>query len=60
MKVLVNEGDTVDENQIVAVVEAMKMETNVTAGCAGVVEHVYAKPDQMVEASELLISLKEE
>lgn len=60
VKVLVKEGDVVEENQIVAVVEAMKMETNVTAGLAGEVEHVYAVAEQMVEASELLISLKAE
>jgi len=60
IKVLVKEGDLVDVNQTVAVVEAMKMETNVTASCAGVVEHVYASVEQMVESSELLISLKEQ
>jgi len=60
VKIMVKEGDEVEDNQIVAVVEAMKMETNVTTKCAGVVEHVYASADQMVEASELLLSLKEE
>lgn len=58
VKVLVAEGDSIKENQTVAIVEAMKMETNITSGCAGVVEHVYAKPEQMVESSELLLSLK--
>ncbi|QEK11640.1 pyruvate carboxylase [Crassaminicella thermophila] len=59
IKVLVKQGDKVKENQIVAVVEAMKMETNITAPADGVVESVIAKEGQQVDAGELLIKLSE-
>ena len=58
VKVLVKEGETVTENQSLLVVEAMKMETNITAPTAGVIESVYIKEKQQVKAGELLIKLK--
>ena len=59
VKVLVKEGDAVEAGDTVAIVEAMKMETNVTASCSGLVEHVYVQADQMVEATELLLAMTE-
>lgn len=58
IKVLVSEGDEVKMNQTVAVIEAMKMETNVVASEEGVVESVFIAPDQSVKSGELLITLK--
>ena len=56
-KVMVKKGDTVAENQVLAIIEAMKMETSVVARAAGVVENVYIKDGQTVKAGELLITL---
>lgn len=56
-KVGVKVGDTVKENQVVAVVEAMKMETSVVAGMDGVVKEVLVTPGKTVKAGELLIRI---
>lgn len=58
VKILVNEGDKVEENQKIAIIEAMKMETNITAKSAGEISKIYVEEGQMVEAGELLIALK--
>ncbi len=57
LKVLVKEGDEVKEGQSLAVIEAMKMETNVIASVSGKVEKVAVKEGQQVKAGELLIKL---
>ncbi|TCO72302.1 pyruvate carboxylase [Marinisporobacter balticus] len=59
IKVLVKDGEKVKENQIVAVVEAMKMETNITVSVDGVVESVIAKEGQQIDVGELLIKLNQ-
>ena len=51
-------GDEVEENQTIAMLEAMKMETNVTAPRAGIVEQVCIQPGDTVKAGELLIVIK--
>lgn len=58
VKVLVKEGETVKENQIVAIIEAMKMETNVAVLCQGVVDKILIKEGQVVKSGELLIRIK--
>ncbi|MCD7948187.1 MAG: pyruvate carboxylase [Oscillospiraceae bacterium] len=57
-KVSVKPGDTVAENQVLAVVEAMKMETSVVARMAGTVDEVFIKEGGSVKAGELLITMK--
>lgn len=57
-KVEVQVGDEVDENQVLAVVEAMKMETSIVARKAGVIDQVLVKKGDSVKAGELLITLK--
>lgn len=57
-KVLVKEGDVVEENQVIAVIEAMKMETSVVARMCGTVNKVYIKEGMDVKAGELLITVK--
>jgi pyruvate carboxylase len=57
LKVLVKEGDVVKEGQSLVVIEAMKMETNITAALAGKVEKVTVTEGQQVKAGELLIKL---
>ena len=58
-KVHVKVGDKVEENQVIAVIEAMKMETAVTAPCAGTVKEVLVSEGDTVKARELLIVLGE-
>ena len=57
-KINVKVGDVVKENDILAVVEAMKMETSVTARMAGTIEEVLVKPNDTVKAGQLLIRIK--
>ena len=57
-KLNVKIGDKVEENDILAVVEAMKMEINVTARAAGVVSEVLVSAGQSVKAGELMATIK--
>ena len=57
-KVNVKPGDKVEENQVMAVIEAMKMETSVVARMAGTVDQVLIKEGMDVKAGELLITIK--
>ena len=52
LEVLVKPGDVVEAGDPVAVLEAMKMETRVTATAAGTVKEVNTKPGSVVEAGE--------
>jgi pyruvate carboxylase len=60
IKVLVNEGDAIEEHQPLVIVEAMKMETEIAASCAGVVSEIYVTEGQAVQSGELIIQLKED
>ena len=57
-RVDVQPGDEVEENQVLAVVEAMKMETSIVAPKGGVIDQVLIKKGDNVKAGELLITLK--
>ena len=59
VKVLVEEGEEVKENQSIILLEAMKMETNITSSVSGIVEKVLVEEMQQVKSGELLIKLKE-
>ena len=57
-KLAVKVGDTVTKNQVLAVIEAMKMETSVVARMDGVIEQVLVTEGSPVKAGELLITIK--
>ena len=57
-RVNVKPGDRVEPNQVLAVIEAMKMETSVVARMAGTVEQVTVKTGQAVQAGELLVTIQ--
>ncbi|HIZ77635.1 MAG TPA: pyruvate carboxylase [Firmicutes bacterium] len=57
-KILVAEGDEVEENQTLAIIEAMKMETNITAKVSGTVDKIYVNVGDTVKAGELIIQMK--
>jgi pyruvate carboxylase len=58
VKILVQEGDTVKEGQSLAIIEAMKMETNVIASIGGQVKSIFIKEGQQVKSGELLMKLE--
>jgi len=55
--ILVKVGDQVQPGQKVAVIEAMKMESAVTAGTAGTVEAVHVQDKAQVETGDLVVVL---
>ena len=57
IKVNVKEGDEVKKGDTLAVIEAMKMETEVLSPSDGTVSAVHIQPTQMVQAKELIIEL---
>ena len=57
-KILVNVGDSVKAGQTVVILEAMKMEIPIEAGCDGEVEEILISQGQTVEDGQLLVKLK--
>lgn len=58
IKVLVEEGQRVEEGQSLMIVEAMKMETNITAQIPGEIVSIYVNEGQQIKSGELLIKLE--
>ncbi|MHA7881550.1 MAG: sodium-extruding oxaloacetate decarboxylase subunit alpha [Saccharospirillum sp.] len=56
-KVLVREGDSVEEGQVVMILEAMKMETEVSAPQGGTVSSVVVKEGDSVSVGDTLLTL---
>ena len=57
LKILVNEGSVVAEGQIVVIMEAMKMETEVRSKFAGIISAVHVKEGGAVAGGNALVSL---
>ncbi|MEX0812767.1 MAG: pyruvate carboxylase [Chitinophagales bacterium] len=57
-KVLVKAGDKIKKNTPLFVIEAMKMESTITANSGGVVEDVVLKAGEMVYSNDLVIRMK--
>jgi acetyl-CoA/propionyl-CoA carboxylase biotin carboxyl carrier protein len=55
VKVLVNVGDEVEAGQAVTVLEAMKMENNITAETSGTVAEIKVKPGDAVGAGDVVV-----
>ena len=60
LEVLVSEGDRVERNQSVAIMESMKMELVITAPRDGVVRRISVQPGQQVERGMRLLELAPE
>jgi len=56
-RILVQQGDALEADQAVCVVEAMKMETRVVAAASGRVLELYVKAGDQVSAGQLLVSI---
>ncbi len=59
LKILVEPDEEVEKGQSIIVVEAMKMETNITAPMSGIVDGIFTSEAKQVQAGELLIRLRE-
>ena len=57
LEVLVGEGDRVERNQTVVIMESMKMELVITASRSGVVRRLAVHPGQQVERGMRLLEL---
>ena len=55
IKVLVNVGDTVAENQPLMILEAMKMENEIVAGRSGTVQSIHVNQGQTVNPGDALV-----
>ena len=60
VRVEVNAGDVVEAGQVVAVIEAMKMETEIKAEKSGTVKEVLVGAKEVVTAGQAIISIVEE
>jgi pyruvate carboxylase subunit B len=58
LKLKVNKGDQVNAGDVVAVLEAMKMENDVHAPQSGTIEQVYIDEGDTVEAGDVLMIIK--
>ena len=56
--IAVKVGDTVEENQTIITIEAMKMETAITARMNGVVEEILVEEGDTVKGGQLLMKIK--
>ena len=55
-KVIVNEGDSVEAGEVVIIMEAMKMETEIRAVNAGVITSLHTKEGDSVSVGDALLS----
>lgn len=57
IKLLVTEGDAVEEGQVVAVLEAMKMEHQLRAPLAGTVQKISGAVGSIIDADAVIVAL---
>ena len=57
-QIRVNEGDAVEADQELAIIESMKMEMPVVAPCGGRVKSVHAAAGQAVSEGDLLVIIE--
>ena len=58
VRVDVQEGDEVQAGQVVAILEAMKMENELTAPAGGVVKEIFVSPGASVEQGQAVIQIE--
>ena len=57
LKVLVGVGDTISEGDVIAVIEAMKMETEIKSPVSGVVKSVDIEAGTQVKTGQELVTI---
>lgn len=60
VKLLVEDGQKVEEGDGLIIVEAMKMETTIYSSISGVVKEINAEPAQQVDANKVLMVVEKE
>lgn len=60
VKMLVKEGEEVKAGQPIAVIEAMKMETNIISAIDGVIDKIYVNQGDQVVSGQLIAKLEED
>ena len=60
VKIEVREGDVVDKNQTLAIVEAMKMENELKASGRARVKKIHAAAGDLVDAGQVIVELEAE
>lgn len=60
IRIAVEEGQEVEEGELVAVIESMKMEKALNAGCSGTISAIHVCAGDTVKAGDVLVSIKEE
>jgi methylmalonyl-CoA carboxyltransferase small subunit len=58
IKVIIQEGQQIQADDLMMVLEAMKMETNVTAPVAGKVKKINVNPGEGVQLSQVLVEFE--
>ena len=58
VKVVVNEGDSVKVGDIIALLTIMKVETEVKTNVGGLVKEIKVKPEEIVDAGTVLITIE--
>ena len=58
VEVHVKVGDTVEKNQTLVTIEAMKMETAITARMSGTVSEILVKEGETVKGGQLILVIK--
>lgn len=57
MKVMVKEGDKVNKGDILLVLEAMKMENDITSEFTGTIHRVHVKPGDIVQVGAVMVEI---
>ncbi|WP_159639208.1 biotin/lipoyl-containing protein [Erysipelothrix anatis] len=58
LSIAVKVGDVVTENQVLLVLEAMKMENNIVAPQAGTVAAIYAEKGTAIDVGQVMVVIK--
>ena len=57
LRIEVKEGDAVKKDQVIAVMEAMKMENEIYAPCDGVISSIAVSQGQQLQSGDLLMTI---
>ena len=57
-RTILSEGQSVDEDAVVLILEAMKMETEIKAPSAGIILAIFVKPGDTVKPGTPLFEIK--